>query len=379
MYLPGQEPKSPAEEAKAALKKAVPVSPGAQADVCTALAQLFESGMSPSEALRMVAQNAPPRLKPDLEAVAVAIDSKRTLAQGLRNTETFRPGQIAVMEAFESIGEPGAGFRALASALEDKKAVRKQVIRGLMYPVVLLISYMIISPIPKVVIASPGAYGREVISGLLTLLVVGLALWFGIPPLVAHAKARAAAWKLPWPASIYRAHVRAVFCRTLAQNLGAGIELIQSLRSAAAATNDETAKTRLRGAEPAIQAEGLSQELVNTELVAKEDAMLVVSGEKSGNLVEGLERVGQRYTEARERGQKALTVAIGAGTTVLVMALVALSIVKAYEQVTSAAGGVLDTIQQIGNPEDIENQAKELFDQLDPLKDLPGLNAPRGG
>jgi len=304
-------------------------------DVCFALAQLLKGGIGASESVRLAAENTAPAATAQLNAMRARLDRGSTISDAMKVADgLFTPQQVTLVESFEPIGTPAAGFATIAALIDEHIADRRQLILGAAYPTLLLFVNCFVSPI-GLLRQSTGAYTSGVFRELATLVIIGALHGLLLPPLFKSARLRRAAWRLPWPATVYVAGVRAIFCRTLGRNLAAGVAAIDALRSAARVAGDPTAIDKLRRAEPLIEKTGLAAQLVATGLVSGTEATMVTAGQHTGTLPDALEKAADRYSEARRRGRAAVLKTIGAIVTAIVALVIARTVITTYQSMFS--------------------------------------------
>lgn len=354
----------------------LPIRRSVVRDVCLGLSQLLAAGMGAQESLRMVAGSARPSARDSLMAVLKALDEGDELADAcVKAPRMFRAGDVETLRAFEQLGEVAQGFKAVSEQADEAIEMRRQLVKQATYPITVLLAHIVITPVPKLIFGTTAQYAMEVLkqAGLLAFGIV-VALW-GVPALLRATplgeKLKRLAWHIPWPGSIYRSHIRALFNRTLARNIGGGLELYVSVRSAAAATSDPVVRERIDVALPLIETTGLSQQLASQGLIAPAEAVLVVSGEQSGNLADSLDAVAKRYVAARKAGLKVFMALLGGLFTLLVILVVVFGLLRAYEDVTGIADKFMDEIDLEGPFKQIPMDGMEGVD-LEQFKDEKG-------
>jgi len=280
-----------------------------------------------------------------LGAVRKRLRGGATLAQSVKAAPTlFGPDDVAILSGYEAVGAPGHGFAAIADRLTERLALRHQLVRSLTYPTIVLVVQAFTSPITLLV--TGGGYGAAVLKQLALISGVYAALFVAVPALLRSTSAgrvvRRLAWSAPFVGTAYVAHTRAVFCRALGRSLQAGLELFKALRGAAAATNDGEVRRRVERVEVAVRmGEPLAPQLGAHGLVAPNDAVLVVSGERAGTLPEALGRLGERYAEQRTRGFRLMMGVVGAALTIIVIIVVMMTVIGAYKGMMGQTDSVL--------------------------------------
>jgi len=130
--------------------------------------------------------------------------------------------------------------------------------------------------------------------------------------------------------------------------------LAKALRSAAAATNDESLMRRIGSAVVALPQTGLAKPLVDLGLVRAVDLVVLTSGERSGALVESLSVLSARYHTARNAGLTWFNRVIACVVTAIMVVVIALSIIDTYRGITRQTDTILDAIGSDAESLDVE-------------------------
>ena len=358
-----QQPASPAPSVESAPVEERPArgraswllrpSRGSVRDMCTSLARLLDAGIPIIEALRNLAGGAGKRLRRALDDVASAITGGLGLGDAVsRHPDVFRRSDMQLIRAAEQTGDIALALRVIAQSLDSWIGVRRRLTKAAMYPLLVLVSSILIMPIPTLVLGSAADYFGGVTVNLLIVAAVIFALLVGVPWVWSNTPVgtfmKRACWRLPWPCTLYVAQIRAAFARNLAHNLAAGLPLFESLRAAAAVPGDRVAVERIETVCGRLEAgEELSDPLSVSGLVAPNDQMVLMSGERSGALVESLEALADNRSDQFVRGLNTLLVVLGTLMTVAVFAYVALRIVDAYSSLAAGVDGGLNDAMEL--------------------------------
>lgn len=321
------------------------IQPSAVRDLAASLAQLLDSGVTAGQSLEMLAATASPEVRDQLTAVKRRLARGATLSLAVRAAPgLFGPDDVAILSGFEAVGAPGQGFAAIADRLTERIALRRQLVRSLTYPTLVLVVHAFTSPITLLV--AGGGYATAVLTQLGIIIGAYVGLFLVLPAIFrstgAGRSVRKLAWSVPLVGAPYVAHTRAVFCRALGRSLDAGLELFKALRGSAAATNDQQIQERVERVEVHIRMGGsLAPQLSQQGLVAPNDAVLVLSGESAGTLPEALTRLSERYAEQRTRGFRLVMGVVGAVLTIGVAILVMMTVLNAYKGMMNQTDNVL--------------------------------------
>lgn len=314
----------------------------ARRDVLESLARLFEAGVPPSEALKTVAPMAAGSLRLSLPKVAVALDTGATMAVAFELApDLIDPPDRGLIRAAEAIGEVDGAFRELALALVRRIALRSRLLRAVAYPVFLLVTGVLLSPLPSVFLS-----GRSYLAALVPSLVWAGAL-IGLAGALAFVSAlpavRAVFWRLPWPATLYVRHVRNRFARGLSSALGAGLGAADALRLAAGTAADHHAELAIGRLS---LDDALSTSLHRARLIAPEERVVIVAAERSGRLPEALADVATRGEEALARGMTTAVWLLNLTVTGIAVFMAVQSVLEGHRAVTSAVDGAMKELQR---------------------------------
>ena len=326
-------------------------SHGTLRDVCDSLARLLAAGISVFDALHNLAGTAGPKLAPALKDIGERIKSGRTLGDALSaHPQLFHRADIHAIHAAEQTGRVPDALRAIAQRHERALMIRRRLAKSAAYPLIVLILSVFLNPIPKLIFGGSGAYWGSVATNLGIIASLAAFLIFGIPWIWGKTKLgrslRRAFWRLPWPASLWVAHVRAAFAAGLGNNLSAGLPLYESLRSAAAIPDDPTTDDAIEDVCARIDAgEGIAAPLAGSGLVAPNDQMIVLAGERSGTLEDALKTIAATQSDRFLRGLGRLLTVLGALLMIGVGLWVAMGILDSHETIRDGVGDVMKLLE----------------------------------
>ena len=332
------------------------IGPGRAAtrDLCVNLSRLLRAGIGIHEALETLADGASPTdyVAAALKDIRGELERGEALAVALtRHPRLFRRAEVQAMRAAERIGELSPALDAIGEAIDGWLHARGALLKKAAYPMMVLLVGIIVGPLPRAVVSGAGAYGQAVAGHLALIAAIGLGGAFGLPWLLEHTRlgedARRIAWRLPWPARIYRDHVQATFYAVLSRNLAAGLPVFEALESAGAVTADTRTETAAAEAGRAIGGGSeLAPALVGAGLVPTSERMMVVAGERAGTLDESLRGMATLYRERAAAGLGRLMSALGTVLTLLVFVFIALSILGTWQDVRKSTTDVMDMIER---------------------------------
>jgi type II secretory pathway component PulF len=331
--------------------------------------------MSPLQAFEALRASATPVVESELGKVQQPLQAGSTVPQALSSASAlFSKADLAVLTAYNDIGALPAGFQALAAHANDLLAMRQAFYRGLRYPLFVIVLATIVMPLPQLVLRGAESYlvliGTRlgVLSLSLLLLIWGLKRLVLVPSIGARLKSMA--WRAPWPATVWTNHVRSVFHRTLAQNVDAGLELWKAITSATASTNDPSLASRAVPVIKTVTEAGLTKPLIALGLVRQTDAIVLISGEQSGALVESLSTLAARYKAARDQGLRWVNRLVTLVASIVVVTVVSLGVLDTYKGITGRTNSILEALgsgAELDNLDLEEVRALELDSLLLPV------------
>ncbi len=284
-----------------------------------------------------------------LRDVSTRFQDGSTLADALgTHPELFVPQDLQVIRASEHIGDVAPAFEAVAQAIDARIAFRKTLLGKGAYPMLVLTASIFLGPLPELVVGSASAYAAQVFGNVLFMGLVLALVFVGLPWLLRRPDVgdplRRFAWKAPWPGSVYRDTVRAMFSKVLARNMAAGLPIHPALESAAAVTADPVTIERIARASRAIRGGSeLAEALGQQGVFADGDRMQLIAGERSGTLTDSLGALAATYGERSERGLSRILKVAGGILTAVVFIYVAFGIVGGLKK---AVLGPMDEIEK---------------------------------
>ncbi len=281
-------------------------------------------------------------------ATALAAEARagRPPSQALARLRLIDAPTAAVLAASELRGEGPAALAAIADRELEAREFRDRLVRTLAYPALVLLASTLLGPLPRLFLAGPAVYLREV-AGALAGPVAVLAVVLGVVPRLdpdgpVRAGLRSLAARLPPMSAIVRTRARASFCDVLGAGIAAGLGIRHALALAAGASADP----RLRAEEAALvgridDGDTLAEALAARRVLADEDLAQVGHGEAVGKLDGVLARIARRH-HARARSQLvAATVAAGTVLGLWVFIQVALTVVRGWQSYFSTLDSLI--------------------------------------
>jgi len=321
----------------------VSVSQASLAVVYRQLGLLLASGVSLTEALRLLLRRSHGRLRVALDAARVALGSGATLRDALgADPAVFSERARAFVGAGETSGTLPAIFAELASDLEMGLGARRRIVRAALYPATLLTLSFFLLPLAKLVSDGVAAYLRAALLPWAITVVAGVAAVRFVPPLL---RARPTVWRR---VPLVLTYERLTFVRQLGAGLHAGLDVYTALALAAGATGDPDFAARIAGAAERVRAgQSLEDALAPTGLFDDEILLTVAGGEAAGRLDTALAAQARLLSDQLLHRLEILIQLVATATLLAVYAVVAWRIYLQYRQA-------------LGGSPDLERLLKEL-------------------
>lgn len=281
-----------------------------------------------------------------------------------RYPKIFSPVFISLVKAAETSGNLQKTFEDLSFSLEREAALRNSVRSAMIYPLILLVTSVLIfvflvtfalPKIAKIFLESgikPPLFSRVVFS--IGLFVNAHAFWFAVITLTLLVFGGYFFWKnrigrhmaqkifsrLPIVREVYREMAVQRFAATTSSLMRAGLPIVQTINIAAETVNADDFKFALKR----VSEEGLAKGLTVSEAFRREVVFpklvtnLIAVSEKAGHLEEVLETLANFYAARVETAIKSLVAFLEPVMLLmmgLLVGLVALSIVVPIYQLTS--------------------------------------------
>jgi type II secretory pathway component PulF len=369
-------PSMPASAARSSVREPwFRISRAAVRDMAASLSRLLQAGVGLSEALLTLRAGAGTRLAAVLEAVQREVEAGATLADAVAgHPELFDAPAVQSLRAAERSGGVPMALDATAARLSATLDTQRQFARSALYPLGVLATSIVLGPIPELITGSATAYATKVLGGFAAVAAVLVFAGVVVPRLLRTTRLgddlRRAAWRLPWPATVYQVAVRGAFCRAFADQIDAGLPLYDALDASAGVTVDPFAQDAAAAAGAKL-ADGapLAESLGATGLIPRGDLMVLIAGERAGTLVQSLRGLAQAYAERLDRGIRGVLRALGFVMTVVIFAWVAVGIVDAFSKVSQGTEDIFKLIEKempYGQGLDSEGVMELLQQELDP-------------
>jgi type II secretory pathway component PulF len=337
-------------------------------DSYISLAQVLRAGIPIQDALEDLGKGARGRWSQCLTMMSRRVREGASLSEAMEEQpQMFRLEETQLIYAAERLGNAATAFESLALGVQSRIDAKRQLIRSISYPIFLVLLTVLMMPLPELFKGGSGDYFEAVSRQLLVVAVIALVVLVVLPWLVQfpgiRTRLKKLAWSLPWPATLYVHHVRGLYARVLGSNLNSGLALYESVRTASNVSQDPVLARRSGSVmDQLVAGEKLSGPMAQLQVLDASDNMLVIAGERSGNLPDSLEQIALRHEDAVRRGTKTLIQVVTVLVTMISMIFITMEIVDSYQNITSGAEQMLQQIKDQSPFKDIN------------LKDLKGIN-----
>ncbi|MEI7893752.1 MAG: type II secretion system F family protein [Myxococcales bacterium] len=311
----------------------------------TLFAQTLEAGAT----LRIcIAGGALSSLRPDVAArFEHAIDKGTPLSEAFAGL--LDKSCVAFLRAAEDSGGLPATLRQVALILEERRRDRNAFLGSLVYPGVLVVTALLVLPLPVAVAEGLGAYAVRVVPGLLVVLATAFGLVIVLPrvPLDSPAGQVLASIRgaLPFLGAAMWDTALGIFAAVLGEALRSGLPVRRALALAA-----EAAPHRVfTGTAPMLVARidrgsTLAEAIGQIGKIPRSFLAQVGQGELTGTLDQVLPRLAREHKDRARRSQVLALGAFAALLFVLIGGLLAYSIISSWAQLFERQQQEIDRI-----------------------------------
>lgn len=268
------------------------------------LGQLLGSGVTFPAALQKLAPSSRGDLRRLLGRLNRAIEGGSTVAEAFA---AQRPGvsemEAGIVAAVERAGRLDRGLMQLAAYFGALDAARSSAVKKALYPVFVLHFGIFALGIKTLVTEGVGAYAREV--GSLFLLIYGIAIVVALAvPLLSDVAATsrlvdAVLRRIPLIGSIRRNFPVSRFCSTYEMQLGAGVNVMDSLKAAGRASRSGLIASAVARALPEVLKGGQVGPLLSRGSAFPESMLRDLTvAEQTGRLDAELDRLAEEHRRA---------------------------------------------------------------------------------
>ena len=268
------------------------------------LAQLLRSGVTFPAALEKLAPSSRGPLRLLLGQMNRAIGQGSTVSEAFAaQRPTISEMEAGIVAAVERAGRLDRGLTQLATYFGALEAARSSAWKKAAYPIFVLHFGILALGVKTLVTDGVGPFVREV--GMLLLLVYGIALVVALAvPLLADTAATSPAVDrllrcLPLIGSLRKNFAVSRFCSTYEMQLGAGVNVIDSLRAAGRASRSGLIAATVARALPEVVKGGQVGALLSRGPAFPEGMLRDLTvAEQTGRLDEELDRLAEEHRRA---------------------------------------------------------------------------------
>lgn len=241
------------------------------------------------------------------------------ISQTLNALGILEPAALAILKAGEEHGTLPTSLELLSQRLVRQRKARKKLLKRLIYPAFLLISYTFTQPLGTLIIKGPFAYFQQLSSSLFFLSILFVFFFFLLPRIPTNhiflQYYRLITSYIPGLRQIQKHRSLTIFCETLGSCLRSGLSIQPALQLSTAAAShpafENKAEQLLQDIE---QGAKLSQALQRMNVFSKEALILLAHGEQIGKLDEVLKNLASEH----DRKTQTTTTIVFSGTAAIV-------------------------------------------------------------
>lgn len=254
------------------------------------LARMAGHGVPLDEALHTLAQSRRQRERDALGAIGKALRDGAPLSRAFGAASPgFDPIEIALIEAAEATGALPAMLTRLADGLALHEEVRRDIRRGVAWPLFVAASAVVLLPFPTLITHGVGAFLTEAAGYLFGLVLPAVLVVVGGPRLLARPDVRdrliPLAERVPGVRRWVRSRRYSLFFDVLAASLGCGLPLPGALRLSGRATDEHATQKAVERVIVGIdRGEGLARAVRRLPGIDDTSLTRLATGEKTGDL-----------------------------------------------------------------------------------------------
>jgi type IV pilus assembly protein PilC len=266
-------------------------------------AQLLRSGTSLPQSLERLSSTAGGSLRGFYNQLSRSLADGDTLSEALARTGTASEMEKSALAALERTGKMEDGLQQLAKYFEALNRARGEIIRGAAYPVFILHLGILLMNLPML-FTGAGTAGYLKTTGILLLYFYGAAAVIAVTvALLRNAGSRDAStdWMLrsiPLIGKIRRAFALSRFCSAYDMQLNAGVNVMDSLESAARASQSGMVYSAVEYALPHVRSgERVAPLLAKHRAFPGDMKQALLVAEDTGSLDQELPRLATEFQQ----------------------------------------------------------------------------------
>ncbi len=276
-----------------------------------------------------------------LEAMRVDVGRGTALHTAMaRHPRCFEAHEITMVRAATRTGKMAPLFEQLAGRLEVIVEVRRQVLGGLAYPLILAFLACFLLPFPALVLSGVGAFTKAAILNIAVFAAGLVMLFVGLPALWSMPACREpmidVMERLPGLKSMLRSRRFGLVFGLLSAALKAGVPLPEALRLATRASGEEKVALAGEKAVTALRAgDGLAAAIATLPGIDDESVGVVSAGERTGASDDATARRAELHEKRFRSAVKVLGRVAQVGGALLIAGVIAASVVGQMQRVFS--------------------------------------------
>jgi len=265
------------------------------------LAQLLRAGVTFPQALEKLGHTAQGDTREIVRRMHRELEKGRTVAEACAAADLGRM-EAAVLSAVERAGSLDRGLEQLSAYFGAMASARGQILAKLAYPIFILVLGILLLNLPLLVSANLQRYLQATLP-LLAVLSIGttfLYAFFRLLGSLAHSSAviEGILNDIPAVGGLRRALAMSRFCLAYELQLDAGINVLDALQAAGAASQSAKIRRAVRRALPKVRAgEQVGPLLAKSRAFDPEVVEGIIVGEESGTLGSELRRLSTVQSE----------------------------------------------------------------------------------
>jgi len=327
------------------------VSPAQKHLFYTEIAKLLEAGFDIRKAAAVLTDTKPPlpqlRL---LDSLSRGLDAGQSITGAFaRDSGAISELERGIIGAGERGGKLAPAFQHLAGYFGMLAATRRDMVRGMIYPVIVLHLGIFIAIVPGALMSGTMTHGQisgSVVTSLLLVYAAAFILVMAIRAILRLAPGNSGIdrWisRIPWIGAARRNLAMARFCKVYHSCLLAGISMAETMQLASGAAQSGLIREAGSRLTQVVKTGGaLGPAFMAEEAFPKAFARSYSTGEEAGTLDTDLANWSRLFQENAASSAKTMAVMVPKVMYFLILAFVAWKIVGFY-------GGYYESLEQIG-------------------------------
>ncbi len=317
------------------------------------MAKLLEAGLDIRKAASLLrGTRLPPAQAALLKDLDLGLEAGETIASAFgRDTRNVSDLERSIIAAGERGGRLAPAFQHLADYFAMLASARREIITGMIYPLVILHLGIVIAVVPTALMLGTLTVGQILIKFILTLLAtyaaavaIFLTLRTVLRAALTHARVDRRINRIPWIGNARRNFVMARFCKVYHSCLLASIPMWETVSLAAVASHSGAIReASCRLVVSASEGDALGPGFLAEDAFPKPFARSYATGEEAGTLDTDLARWSKIFQDEAASGARLVSVMLPKLLYFLIMLFVAWKIISFFNGYYS---GMLEMIEE---------------------------------